>query len=205
MPIKVEIYKKDGYRAWTGLLKEVLQIVALALIIALMIFMIRSVEKSNAEIYRLEADAAALSGEIDAAIAEMIARTGAPALAIEEPAAVAEEPAPLPYTEREIDMLARVVYAEARGCAPEEQALVVWAVLQRASGGAFHGTPQEVILRDGQFLYSEKHPVLSDIRELCLSEAEKWAAGEPAPTHPIYAPTLPYYYFNDNGKHNYFY
>jgi hypothetical protein len=175
--------------------------IVLALLAVLAAFVIRATLAEDAEIERLGNEAAALSDAIDATIADPVAETRGPVP--EEP--IAAESAPLPYTDAEIDMLARTVWAEARGCAPEEQVLVVWTVLQRADADAFPGTIEEVLLREGQFLYDEDFPLRGDIRELCLSEAGKWAAGEPAPTHPIYAPTAPYFYFNGDGKHNYFY
>jgi hypothetical protein len=202
----IKVYeRRPKYMMILGFLKEISHIVATVTIIILAALMIRAAlaaEARDTEIDRLGDEAATLSDAIDATLADMIAETRGPVPATREP--IAAEPAPLPYTDAEIDMLARTVWAEARGCAPEEQALVVWTVLQRVDADAFPDTIEDVILQKNQFLHDEGFPLRDDIRALCLSEAGKWAAGESAPTHPIYAPTHPYYYFGGDGKHNYF-
>lgn len=118
------------------------------------------------------------------------------------------ETSEIPLTNSDVTMLARMVWGEARGCAPEEQRLVVWTVLQRVdAGGAFaqYDTIAAAITAPGQFVgYNESHPVDTDIYNLCLEVLSDWQSGAEPPTHEIYAPTAPYYFFDGDGRHNWF-
>jgi hypothetical protein len=118
---------------------------------------------------------------------------------------------PAPYTEREVDMLSRMVYGEALGCAGDEQALCVWTAINRLDDGRFGETISEVLTAPGQFTgYSEKHPVTDGIRAVVRECLTEWALGEPAPLLAPYATERPYLYF-DGGHmdehdrpHNFF-
>lgn len=118
------------------------------------------------------------------------------------------ETSEMPLTNSDVTMLAQMVWGEARGCAPEEQRLVVWTVLQRVdAGGAFaqYDTIAAAITAPGQFVgYDESHPVDTDIYNLCLEVLSDWQSGAEPPTHEIYAPTAPYYFFDGDGRHNWF-
>lgn len=122
-----------------------------------------------------------------------------------EPTETAEK---APAENSDARLLAKMVWGEARGCSPEEQRLVVWTVLQRVdAGGAFAGydTIEAVITAPGQFVgYDEKHPIDTDIYSLCLEVLSDWQHGAEPPTHEIYAPTVPYYFFEGDGRHNWF-
>lgn len=113
-----------------------------------------------------------------------------------------------PFTYCDINLLAKMVWGEARGCAPEEQRLVVWTVLQRVdAGGEFrsYDTIEAVVTEAGQFVgYDESHPIDPDIYSLCLEVLMDWWRGEEPPTHEIYAPSAPYYFFDGDGTHNWF-
>lgn len=113
-----------------------------------------------------------------------------------------------PLTNSDVTMLAKMVWGEARGCAPEEQRLVVWTVLQRVdAGGVFaqYDTIEAAVTAPGQFVgYNENHPVDPDIYNLCLEVLSDWQSGAEPPTHEIYAPTAPYYFFDGDGRHNWF-
>lgn len=126
---------------------------------------------------------------------------------IESNAPSAETPE-TPLTNSDVTMLARMVWGEARGCALEEQRLVVWTVLQRVdAGGVFaqYDTIEAAVTAPGQFVgYDENHPVDPDIYNLCLEVLSDWQSGAEPPTHEIYAPTAPYYFFDGDGRHNWF-
>ncbi len=113
-----------------------------------------------------------------------------------------------PLTNSDIVLLAKMVWGEARGCAPEEQRLVVWTVLQRVdAGGVFaqYDTIEAAVTAPGQFVgYNEQHPVDADIYNLCLEALSDWQSGAEPPTHETYAPTAPYYFFDGDGCHNWF-
>jgi len=109
------------------------------------------------------------------------------------------------YTDREVELLAKTVYGEARGCTPDEQRLVVWTALQRLAANGYGDTIEAVITAPGQFIgYRDKNPVCPVISELVREELGKWAAGEPPPTLEPFAPTARYLYFaarrGDCGK-----
>ena len=76
-------------------------------------------------------------------------------------------------TNAEIDMLAKTVWGEARGCNRLEQSAVVWCILNRVDAG--RGTIAEVITAPGQFHgYSKNFPVTDSIRELCEDVVARW-------------------------------
>jgi hypothetical protein len=117
----------------------------------------------------------------------------------------------VPYTAREIDMLAKMVYGEALGCSDAEQALCVWTVINRLENGRFGNTIAEVLTAPGQFIgYSRKNPVKADVREVVKKCLEAWIRGEQAPLLAPYAKKRPYLYFDgghqdEHGKpHNFF-
>ena len=108
------------------------------------------------------------------------------------------------YTDRDVEFLAKTVWGEARGCAPEEQRLVVWTALQRVDAG-YGDTIEAVLTAPRQFPgYRKKNPVCPEIYALCEAEAEKWAQGEEPPTMEPYAPATPYFYFDGRRGHNWF-
>ena len=110
------------------------------------------------------------------------------------------------FTEHEIEILAKMVWGEARGTSPDEQRLVVWTVFQRVDHPTqYGGTIEAVVTARNQFVgYRARNPICPVIYALCLEEAEKWARGEEPPTIELYAPTLPYLYFDGDGKNNWF-
>lgn len=125
----------------------------------------------------------------------------------ETTAAPTPEPSP-PFTHEDAAMLAKTVWGEARGCALEEQRLVVWTALQRVdAGGEFrnYNTIAAVITKPRAFVgYDENHPIDEAIYALCLEELTNWWHGAEPPTHEIYAPTAPYYFFDGDGVNNWF-
>jgi len=130
----------------------------------------------------------------------------APVLSLPDPLWIVEEgdAAEREQAKAEIEMMAKVVWAEARGCPPEEQRLVIWTVLQRVDAGGFGETIADVIRAPKQFAYRENAPIDEEISRRCATEIAAWRAGSAPPTHEIYAPTLPYLFFEGDGQHNWF-
>jgi hypothetical protein len=52
--------------------------------------------------------------------------------------------------------------------------------------------------------YCESNPVDPDIYALCAAELVYWWEGGEPPTHEIYAPPTPYYFFGGDGQNNWF-
>ena len=110
-----------------------------------------------------------------------------------------------PFSPADVDMMAKTVWGEARGMTADEQRLVVWTVLQRLDGNGWGDTISAVLTAPNQFLgYRAGHPINEQIHAVCLEEMQKWASGAEPPTHEIYAPTAPYYYFEGYDGHNWF-
>lgn len=101
------------------------------------------------------------------------------------------------------ELLAKMVWGEARGCSTTEQAAVMWCVLNRVDAG--YGSLYEVITAPHQFIgYSPKNPVDSDILRLAHDVLLRWlleaecvgSVGRVLPSD--------YLWFHGDGTHNYF-
>ena len=104
-----------------------------------------------------------------------------PDLAVYSPeAATPEQPAePEPvklYTEADVEMLARLIYTEARGVKSKtEQAAVVWVVLNRLDNpNRLQKTIAEVVCAPYQFDYRPWVPVTDEFKALAVDVLERW-------------------------------
>lgn len=103
----------------------------------------------------------------------------------------------------DVELLAKTVYGEARGCSIVEQSAVIWCILNRVDAGV--GTMEEVITAPYQFTgYKEEHPVKAEFTELAVDVLIRWhleksGIGEVGRTLPN-----EYLWFHGDGKHNYF-
>ncbi len=89
------------------------------------------------------------------------------------------EPEPIKlYTEADVDMLARLIYTEARGVKSKtEQAAVVWVVLNRLDNtNRLQKTIADVVCAPHQFDYRPWAPVLPEFEELAADVLERWQA-----------------------------
>ena len=111
------------------------------------------------------------------------------------------------YTPEEIDMLAQMVWGEARGTTRYEQKLVVWVVLQRLKSdcGRWPYTIAEVVTQNRQFHgFNPSFPIDDEIRGMVEEVLEYWASGgEPKILYP-YATSIPYFFFWGDGQNNWF-
>ena len=131
------------------------------------------------------------------------------------------EPEPIKlYTEADVDMLARLIYTEARGVKSKtEQAAVVWCVLNRLDNpNRLQKTIAEVVTAPHQFDWRPWVPVLPEFAELAEDVLERWQAEKSAtagsPASPAGASrsqvdvgrVLPaeYQYFEGWGGRNWF-
>ena len=120
----------------------------------------------------------------------------------EEPAQ--EEPAvQITLNQHDIELIAKTVYGEARGCSVVEQSAVIWCILNRVDSG--FGTIEEVVTVPYQFTgYNENNPVVGDFVELTIDvllrwSIEKYCIGEVGRTLPDN-----YLYFHGDGVQNHF-
>ena len=89
------------------------------------------------------------------------------------------EPEPVKlYTEADVEMLARLIYTEARGVRSKtEQAAVVWVVLNRLDNpNRLQKTIAEVICAPYQFDYRPWVPVTDEFKALAVDVLERWQA-----------------------------
>lgn len=123
---------------------------------------------------------------------------------IEQPVA---EPKPVKlYTGLEVDMLARLIYTEARGVQSRtEQAAVVWCVLNRLDNpNRPENSIAEVVTAPYQFAYRVDAPVLPEFRELAEDVLERWQAEKNGTADVGRILPAEYQYFEGDGKRNWF-
>lgn len=76
-------------------------------------------------------------------------------------------------TNKEIEMLAKTVWGEARGCSKIQQSAVVWCILNRVDAG--WGTIAEVVTAPNQFHgYNSNFPVNDKIKNLVEDVIARW-------------------------------
>lgn len=135
-----------------------------------------------------------------------------PDLAVYSPepeAATPELPAGEPvklYTEADVEMLARLIYTEARGVRSKtEQAAVVWVVLNRLDNpNRLQKTIAEVVCAPYQFDYRPWVPVTDEFKALAADVLERWQA-EKSGVEDVGRVLPPeYQYFEGWGGRNWF-
>ena len=110
-----------------------------------------------------------------------------------------------PFTDEEVVMLAKTIWAEARGVpSVARQAAVGWCALNRLDNGAFGSTLAEVLSTPKQFAYYEESPVTPELLALAEDVLTRWYAEHLGDTDA--GRTLPsdYLYFEGDGKENHF-
>lgn len=105
------------------------------------------------------------------------------------------------YEMTETEMLARVIWGEARGCDKTQQAAVVWCVLNRVDAG--FGSISEVVTAPGQFSgWNVHNPVIEIYEQIAIDvlyrhEMEKHCVGNVGRVLP-----KEYLWFTGNGEVN---
>ena len=103
----------------------------------------------------------------------------------------------------DVELIAKTVYGEARGCSVVEQSAVIWCILNRVDAG--YGTIEEVITAKYQFTgYNVSNPVKGEFVELATDVLLRWhleknGIGEVGRTLPS-----DYKWFHGDGKYNHF-
>lgn len=113
------------------------------------------------------------------------------------------------YNENDVTMMAKLMYAEARGIASKEEvACIGWVVLNRVDDSRFPNTIAEVITQPSQFAYSSSSKTVSDhnfdLKELARSVLDYWSNEKNG--GGSYGRVLPkrFLYFGGNGTRNIF-
>lgn len=85
------------------------------------------------------------------------------------------EAAALPWTYEEVEMLAKTIWAEARGVpSTARQAAVAWCALNRLDAGTFGDTLAEVLSKPYQFAYDPASPVTDEFLALADDVLHRW-------------------------------
>ena len=99
-------------------------------------------------------------------------------VATQDPTLALEYGKPL-YTDKDVEVLAKVVWAEARGLSKMEQAAVIWCILNRVDDTENDYWPDTIIgvaTQRNQFAYDRKNPVKAEFVELAEDVLERWTA-----------------------------
>lgn len=123
-----------------------------------------------------------------------------------EAATLEDKPAPYIPDKAEVEMLARLIWGEARGVASDmEKAAVAWCVLNRVDADGWPDTVDEVVTQPFQFVgYSPDYPATEELKALAADvltrwEREKREGGDAGRVLPA-----EYAYFTGDGERNYF-
>ena len=115
------------------------------------------------------------------------------------------EAAALPWTYEEVEMLAKTIWAEARGVpSTARQAAVAWCALNRLDVGTFGDTLAEVLSKPYQFAYDPASPVTDEFLALADDVLHRWYL-EQNGVEGV-GRTLPedYLFFEGDGLENHF-
>lgn len=109
------------------------------------------------------------------------------------------------YSQEEVDLVAKTIYGEARGCSDAEKRLVAWCICNRVDAGTWGDTIEDVVTYPGAFYgYNESWPEDSECVKVAQDVLTEWGDGEEADILEPYATTNGYLYFVGDGKHNWF-
>ena len=78
------------------------------------------------------------------------------------------------YDEKEVNIISKIVYGEARGLSKTAQSAVVWCILNRVDSVYYGDTITEVALAKAQFHYKETFPVKDEITEIVKDVLYRW-------------------------------
>lgn len=79
------------------------------------------------------------------------------------------------YSEAEVNIMAKIVWAEARGLESDmEKAAVVWCILNRVDDERFGDSIKRVATAPNQFAYRKNAPVDEEIKNLVLDVLDRW-------------------------------
>ena len=110
-----------------------------------------------------------------------------------------------PFTNEEIDYIAKTVWGEARGLSRTHQAGVIWTILNRYDEGKFGNGVIEVVTAPRQFAgYKSSHPVDPEIRDLVVDVLNRYSQEKAGIENVGRVLPKEYLYFRGNGRVNLF-
>lgn len=104
----------------------------------------------------------------------------------------------------EIEMLAKVIYREARGDLKMYRSAVAWSILNRVDAKGYGNTIKKVITAPNQFCWIPDTPVYKSYKSLAKDVVTRWLLEKEGCKNV--GRTLPktYKFFTGDGVHNYF-
>ena len=116
----------------------------------------------------------------------------------------APTPAPKPWADSDIELLAKMLWGEARGVPSQtEQAACVWVVLNRVD--SYGSNIADVVTARYAFSgYRKSNPVDPTLKALCEDVVERWYAEKDGVTDSGRVLPADYLYFSGDGKRNHF-
>lgn len=118
---------------------------------------------------------------------------------------IPKEPEYIP-NEKDVEMLAQVVWGEARGIPDKtQQACVIWCVLNRVDHPAYPNTIEEVLTQPNQFHgYDMNFPATEELKELARDVLIRWNREKNGETDVGRCLPKEYLFFTGDGYQNYF-
>lgn len=104
----------------------------------------------------------------------------------------------------DIERMSQAVWGEARGCAPTEQAAVVWCILNRVDDPRWPDTIEGVCITSQFNGYNPTNPVEPDIYDLTLDVYVRWVREHTGEQDVGRVLPASYCFFYGDGKHNHF-
>lgn len=108
--------------------------------------------------------------------------------------------------EVEVEMLARMIWGEARGVASDmEKAACVWCVLNRVDDPAFPDTVAAVLTQPRQFAgYSPEYPATEELKAIAADVLTRWEEERAGAAGVGRVLPAEYLFFTGDGKRNHF-
>ena len=109
------------------------------------------------------------------------------------------------YDEDQAIALAKLMYAEARGCSKREQSMVAWTVLNRIDV-KYDGMTDfwSILTAPSQFAYWSSSPYEEYEHEIAVDVLRRWAAEKDGVQDSGRTLLKGYLYYYGDGVHNYF-
>ena len=108
------------------------------------------------------------------------------------------------YDQSDVEMLAKVLWLEARGVPSDtEKACVVWTVLNRVDAG-YGSTIEAIVTAPNQFAYAPGAPVDLQLAELAQDVLDRWSSEKQGEFDVGRVLPEDYLWYTGDGKHNWF-
>ena len=109
------------------------------------------------------------------------------------------------YTWEDVEIIAKTIWGEARGCDATQQAAVAWCILNRVDSDLFPNSIREVVTQPYQFSgYNATNPVDPEILFLVQDVLARWSIEQSCVAGVGRVLPACYLFFSGNGSENRF-